>query len=123
MFVEVNLESLKQDEILTLSHLQVSLLPTVNVDDFDFNVSLNEEEYLGADSKELKCKGKGIYEEPNGKTESFTFEGPVDDFKLTFAVKEEIIPETGVAGKTIKPVKFDFDISAAQMKVLSETSN
>jgi hypothetical protein len=44
-----------------VSDMEVSLLPleTINFDDFDFNLSFDENDFVGLESKELRIKGLG----------------------------------------------------------------
>lgn len=66
-----------------VSDMEVSIVPKegINFDDFDFNLSFDENEFLGMDSKELIFKGTGHLRVGHGediKKEEFQIEGPID---------------------------------------------
>ena len=58
-------------------------------DDFDFELHV-EKDYFGAESSELQYSGTGSVE---GK--EFTFKGPIEMFKLRYALKDEYNAKLG----------------------------
>ena len=66
-----------------VSDMEVSIIPKegINFDDFDFNLSFDENDFLGMDSKELIFRGIGHLRVGHGedtKKEEFQIEGPID---------------------------------------------
>jgi hypothetical protein len=75
----------------SLENLSASLTVKDGIkhDDFDFELHV-EKEYFGAESTELQYEGSGS---AGGK--DFTFKGPVDLFRLKYALKDKFNDKLG----------------------------
>lgn len=74
-----------------VSDMEVSLVPKdgINFDDFDFNLSFDEKDFIGMESKDIRFKGIGHLRTGHGndtKKEEFQIEGPIDDFKFEYEI-------------------------------------
>lgn len=74
-----------------LSDITASLEPVEGVEhkDFDFLLSLDEEKFIGMESSQLRVKGTGNIRIGKGeekKSEEFSFEAPVDQFKIEYTI-------------------------------------
>lgn len=57
--------------------------------DFDFLLSLNQKNYIGMESTQLRVQGTGNIRIGKGeekKSEKITFEAPVDLFKIEYTI-------------------------------------
>lgn len=72
---------------VTLKNNKVSILNPRGQDaDYDFNISLDPENFLGIEASDLSFKGKGNIEQANDGKDTFEFEGPIKKFRLSFDV-------------------------------------
>ena len=97
----MNFEDLEMDDIsvgeeenLTIlaSQLKASVFPkNGDVEDFDFEISLNDPNlgYLGGEGKDLMIKGSGI----GANGEAFSFEADIERLRMELEKSEETDPE------------------------------
>lgn len=74
-----------------LSDITASLVPVEGIEhkDFDFLLSLDEQKFIGMESSHLRVKGTGNIRIGKGeekKSEEFSFEAPVDQFKIEYTI-------------------------------------
>lgn len=89
----VDLSGDSTDKGSMVSEMEVSLHPRegINFDDFDFNLSFDESDFIGMESKDIVFKGKGTLRVGTGedtKKEEFQIEGPIDEFKFEYEIGE-----------------------------------
>ena len=74
----------------SIQNLQVSFEPNNGLnEEFDYKLSLDQEQYIGIESNNIKIKGKGKITHPGSEGEEFTIEGPVSDFRVAFQIDQK----------------------------------
>jgi hypothetical protein len=76
--------------------LKISFEPSTGlIEDFDYKLSLNQDNFLGIESDKLKFKGTGQISHGGSESgEDFTIEGPVDNIRLSFEVTKDVLTKT-----------------------------
>jgi hypothetical protein len=101
---------------LKIKDLEVSLVPkTGSLDEFDYNLSLDMKTFIGVESDDLKLVGKGQIMHDDGKSEDFTIEGPIKDFRL----RCEIMDEKKGVGKKVDIKEFEFTLDSDNTEIKS----
>jgi hypothetical protein len=88
---DFNLDVLEESEELRLKQMNVSFLPMQGeMHEYDHYVSLNQDDFIGIECRNLKFKGTGVLYHGDVKLngESFEYEGPVDKLRLTFEFRD-----------------------------------
>ncbi len=125
LFKDIKLGDYHSGDDHLIKDLSVTFLPSlVSKDDYDNYISMNKEEFLGIESRDIKLVGSGsILHENKGEdnaeaaAETFTFEAPIDRLRVSLDIGDAPNNTYGTKGRRFFIQNFEFHVQDKNLEI------